>query len=78
MTKVPNKTVTMAVKFTRKASDPYLSRPVFSRNVSFSRYPKVAVATAKTYTKVPKSTCHGSDSLLIDGVPPGKKNTMNP
>lgn len=78
MTKVPNKTVTMAVKFTRKASDPYLSRPEFSRNVSFSRYPKVAVTTANTYTKVPKSTCHGSDSLLIAGVPPGMKKTTKP
>lgn len=77
-TKVPNKTVTMAVKLTRKASDPYLARPEFSRNVSFSRKPKAALPTAKIYTKAPKRTCHGSDSLLIPGVPPGKKNTTNP
>ncbi|KAK4384994.1 hypothetical protein Sango_2623400 [Sesamum angolense] len=66
------------LKLTRNASEPYFARPEFSRNVSFSRYPSVAVPTAKTYTKMPKSTCHGSDSLLIAVVPPGKKKTRKP
>lgn len=78
ITKVPYNTVTMAVKFTRNASDPYLSRPELSRNVSFSRYPRAAVPTARMYTKMPNSTCQGSDSLLIAVVPPGKKKTRNP
>lgn len=38
-TKAPKRMVTIAVKFTRNASVPYLSSPPLSKKVSFSRKP---------------------------------------
>lgn len=78
ITKAPNSTVTMAVKLTRKASEPYLASPEFSRNVSFSRKPRAAVPTAKMQISVPNTTCHGTDSLLRALDPPGQKKVKNP
>uniref|UniRef100_A0A2P2MDV5 Uncharacterized protein n=1 Tax=Rhizophora mucronata TaxID=61149 RepID=A0A2P2MDV5_RHIMU len=70
--------VATAVKFTSKASGPYLVSPEFSRNVSFSKNPMDALPTARTYTKSPNSTCQGSDRLRSVAGPPGKKNVPNP
>lgn len=70
-TKVPNKIVIKAVKLTSRASEPYFANPEFSRNVSFSRNPREAVPIAKIYTNSPINTCQGSDSRLMDEVPPG-------
>lgn len=70
-TKTPNNIVVRAVKLTRKASEPNLATPELSRNVSFSKNPSEALATAKTYTRSPNTTCHGIHSLLRVELPPG-------
>lgn len=74
----PNKTTTMAVKLTRRASGPYFARPAASRKVSFSRKPSRAVVKASTYTIAPNSRCQGRDAARTSSGAPGNQNATNP